>query len=390
MAQATANIVASAMHRVRLHEQAEQQMERLTTLRSIDLLILTSLDLDHVLDLLMEKITAVLHVDAADILLLDEHAGQLLLFASHGSQIASAQRESVEPSDDPFAWDVVASLQMQFVADLADCEARISESAWARFAPFTSYYAVPLTAKGALKGVLRIFHCARLDPSPDWIEFLQSLAGQAAIAVDNALLFQEQQFSNLRLTAAYEATIDGWSRALDQRDQETEGHSQRVTELTLRLAKRLGIQEDSLQHMRRGAQLHDIGKMGIPDQILLKAGPLTETEWATMRKHPGIARDLLSPIDFLQPALEIPFCHHEKWDGSGYPLGLKGEEIPLSARIFAVIDVWDALRSDRPYRRAWSKEQALAYIQRESGRHFDPRIVEAFIAFIECIDRGDR
>jgi PAS domain S-box-containing protein/putative nucleotidyltransferase with HDIG domain len=183
---------------------------------------------------------------------------------------------------------------------------------------------------------------------------------------------------------AYDETIEGWSNALELRDEETEGHSQRVTEMTLNIARMMNVKTDELVHVRRGALLHDIGKMGIPDAILLKPGKLTVEEWAVMRKHPVYAYDMLAPIDYLRPALDIPYCHHEKFDGTGYPRGLKGEEIPLPARIFAVVDVYDALTSDRPYRKAWSKEEALKYIHEESGTHFDPDVVEVFLKTINA------
>lgn len=189
--------------------------------------------------------------------------------------------------------------------------------------------------------------------------------------------------ANQQLLAAYEATIEGWSRALDLRDQETEGHSQRVTALTLQLAKRYGLSDEQLAHIRRGALLHDIGKLGVPDAVLHKPGILSEEDWEIMRKHPQFAYDMLEKVEYLRPALEIPLCHHEKWDGTGYPRGLKGEEIPIAARLFAIVDVWDALRSDRPYRPAWTKEQAIEYIRSESGKHFDPRVVEIFFKVIE-------
>ncbi len=185
--------------------------------------------------------------------------------------------------------------------------------------------------------------------------------------------------SNVELTLAYDATIEGWSRALDLRDHETEGHTQRVTEMTLRLARRLGVAPSELAQVRRGALLHDIGKMGIPDSILLKPGPLRDDEWIVMRRHPVYAHALLSPIPFLHPALVIPFCHHEKWDGSGYPRGLCGESIPLAARLFCLADVWDALRSDRPYRRGWPADQVRAHLRALSGSHFDPSLVEPFL-----------
>ena len=199
----------------------------------------------------------------------------------------------------------------------------------------------------------------------------------------SAELLEHLRRTNADMTRAYNATIEGWSRALDLRDKETEGHTRRVTETTLELARAMGIPEDDLVHVRRGALLHDIGKLGVPDQVLLKPAPLTDEEWEVMRRHPEYARLLLSPIEFLRPALDIPLCHHERWDGTGYPRGLRGEEIPLVARIFAVVDVWDALRSDRPYRPALGEQEALGYLHRSAGSHFDPAVVEAFLALLE-------
>ncbi|MEW5941211.1 MAG: HD-GYP domain-containing protein [Chloroflexota bacterium] len=211
---------------------------------------------------------------------------------------------------------------------------------------------------------------------------MEILGGQAAIAIDNAELYENAQRSNAELRLAYDTAIEGWSRALDLRDKETEGHTQRVTAMALRLARAARMTEEEAAHIRRGALLHDIGKMGVPDSILLKAGSLTPEEWEIMRRHPVYAYEMLSPIEYLRPALDIPYCHHEKWDGTGYPRGLKGEQIPLAARLFAVVDVWDALRSDRPYRASWSEEQTRAYILEQSGKHFDPRAVEMFMDLI--------
>jgi len=199
-------------------------------------------------------------------------------------------------------------------------------------------------------------------------------------------LIQERtklQNAHAQLLAAYEATIEGWSHAMDLRDKETEGHSRRVTELTVKMAKASRMSEEDMLHLRRGALLHDMGKLGVPDSILHKTDALTEDEWTIMRKHTQFAYDMLYPIEYLRPALDIPYCHHEKWAGTGYPRGLKGEEIPLPARLFAVVDVWDALISDRPYRRAWSEEDALDYIREQSGKHFDPQVVDLFFKVIE-------
>jgi hypothetical protein len=196
-------------------------------------------------------------------------------------------------------------------------------------------------------------------------------------------MFVRVQRTNEELSQAYETTIEGWSLALDLRDKETEGHSRRVTDMTLMLARSCGFSDAELLHIRRGALLHDIGKMGVPDLILLKNGPLTPDEWAIMRRHPVYAYEMLLPIHYLRQALDIPYCHHEKWDGSGYPRGLRGEQIPLAARIFALVDVWDALTSDRPYRKAWPKEKALAYMREQVGTHFDPDLVEPFLRMLD-------
>ena len=218
---------------------------------------------------------------------------------------------------------------------------------------------------------------------PSEIDLAYVLSFEVSLAVANAQLYEKAQQSIVDISQAYDATLEGWSRMLDLRDQVTEEHTHRVTELTVALAKRLGFPDAELGHIRRGALLHDIGKMGIPDSILQKPGPLTDTEWAIMQTHPEKAYKVLSRIHYLLPAVDIPYCHHEKWDGTGYPRRLKGEEIPLSARIFAVVDVYDALTSDRPYRKAWEKDKVLAYIRDQSGKHFFPEAVREFCEMIQ-------
>jgi len=221
-----------------------------------------------------------------------------------------------------------------------------------------------------------------LKPDKEWLDFLATLAGQAAIAIDSAILFRDLQRSNVELTLAYDATIEGWSLALDLRDRETEGHTQRVVEMTVNLARFVGVNEMELVHIRRGALLHDMGKIAIPDNILHKTGPLTDEEWEIMHQHPQHAYQMLMPVKYLKPALDIPRYHHEKWDGTGYPIGLSGEQIPLAARTFAVVDVYDALTSQRPYRPAWSREEALEYIRSQASKHFDPMVVKAFFQIV--------
>jgi putative nucleotidyltransferase with HDIG domain len=254
---------------------------------------------------------------------------------------------------------------------------------------FVVYCGAPLVAKGQIKGVLEMFHRSPFELNEEMSNFIETLAGQAAIAIDNAELFDNLQRTNLELSLAYDATIEGWSHALDLRDKETEGHTLRVTEIAEQLARRMGMSDAEITHLRRGALLHDIGKMGVPDAILLKPGPLTDAEWNIMRKHPQYAFEMLSSIVYLRPALDIPYCHHERWDGSGYPRGLMGEKIPFAARIFAVVDVWDALTSDRPYRQAWTQERAMEYLQAKVEVDFDPQVVEMFLQMIETYQFGD-
>jgi len=246
----------------------------------------------------------------------------------------------------------------------------------------------PMVAKGEIYGVIQaqsliINRFRKLDA-----ELLALVGNTAAIAIQNAGLFDRLQGAHRELVDAYDATIEGWGKALEMRDRGTHGHTRRVVDLTLQLARRLGVVEPDLSHIRRGALLHDIGKMGIPDRVLLKPGSLSSEEWALMYRHPEFAYELLKSISYLKPALDIPYCHHERWDGTGYPRGLQGTQIPLAARIFAVIDVWDALTSDRPYSKAWEPAVALQAIRQQAGRHFDPRIVEVFETMIESINDG--
>jgi putative nucleotidyltransferase with HDIG domain len=246
-----------------------------------------------------------------------------------------------------------------------------------------SILCVPLKLKGEIIGVIFVdsrVYSGLFDEND--LDILSAFADQAAVAIDNARMFDKLQKANIELTEAYDATLKGWALTLELRDKETEGHTQRVTALTEVLAKKLGINGKELEHIRRGSLLHDIGKMAIPDYILLKRGELTLAERKFMELHPDFARDMLVNIEFLRPAIDIPYCHHEKWDGSGYPQNLRGEEIPFAARIFAVVDVWDALTSDRPYRPAWPKEKVRRYMMEQTGRQFDPSVVDAFMDLI--------
>jgi PAS domain S-box-containing protein/putative nucleotidyltransferase with HDIG domain len=363
--------------RKQAEEAVQRQLAYLSSLKKIDTAIISSLDVGLTLSVILEQTTRHLGVDSAIVLTLNPHLHILEHAASHGFRGAAVRILRLRLGEG-HAGRAALERRLISVPDLA--QEPLGQADLVAAEGFVSYWAVPLVAKGNLKGVLCLLHRAPLTPDQEWQGFLSALAQQAAIAIDNAALFEGLQRTTLDLAVAYDSTIEGWSRALDLRDQETQGHSRRVTEMTLSLARALGLSDEELVHVRRGALLHDIGKMGIPDAILLKPGPLTEQEWTIMRWHPTLAYQLLQPITYLWPALDIPYRHHEKWDGSGYPQGLKGAQIPLAARAFAVVDVWDALTSDRPYRPAWSWDRTFAHIRAEAGHHFDPAVVEVFLA----------
>jgi putative nucleotidyltransferase with HDIG domain len=359
-------------------EKAKRQLEHLSALSAIDRIIAANFDLSLSLSEILGHVMAELAIDAADILILNANFLTLEYAAGRGFR-GDAIRSSKIPLGEGNAGRVAMERRLIKVPDLRDAPDSKYLAPFIVGEDFVTYFGVPLIAKGQIKGVLGVYHRSRLEPDAEWLDFLNALAGQTAIAIDNATLFESLQRSNLELGRAYDTTIEGWSRALDLRDKETEGHTQRVSEMAVRLARAMGLSEADLVQIRWGALLHDIGKMGVPDGILLKPGPLTDEEWVIMKKHPIFAYEMLSPIHYLRQALEIPFGHHEKWDGSGYPHGLKGVQIPLSARIFAVVDVWDALRSDRPYRAGWTEERVRELIQVSSGSHFDPEVADAFL-----------
>ncbi|RPI92347.1 MAG: HD domain-containing protein [Chloroflexi bacterium] len=379
---ALAEIGGNAIHRMHLHEQTIKQLERLAALRSIDLAISNILDLQVTLKILINEVIRQLHVDAVAVLLIQAGSGRLTYAAGQGFFTRNIEATSLRIGEGNASRAATERRTVE-TPDLRNFSGEFTRAQLLADEQFVSHYAVPLIAKGEVKGVLEIFNRSRLNPNREWVAFLETLGGQTAIAVENSILFQGLQRSNFELAMAYDATIEGWSRALDLRDHETEGHTQRVTEMTLKLARKLSLSDARLVSIRRGALLHDIGKMGIPDTILHKPEELTETEQQIMRQHPQLAYDMLEPIAYLRDALDIPYCHHEKWDGTGYPRGLSGAQIPLEARLFAIVDVWDATINDRPYRKGWPRQKALEYIREESGRHFDPQLVEVFLQEIE-------
>ncbi len=358
----------------RAEQQIQNQLGRLSALHKIDMAITGSLDLRLTLNILLHQIAAQLKIDALRILLYNPQTRMLEQAAGYQLNPNRISRKITLDEGPPGKAVLERQMVVSYASDADDYLKRLFPENG-----YKTYFAVPLIAKGQVKGVMELFSSGQSLPCEDWFDFLDALAIQAAIAVENTTLFNELQRTNDHLQQAYEATLEGWAAALELRDHETEGHSRRVTGLTVELARSLGINESEIINIRRGALLHDIGKMGIPDSILLKPGPLTSEEGFIIQKHPVYARELLASIPYLNAALDIPCYHHERWDGTGYPAGLAGNNIPLAARIFAIVDTWDALRSDRPYASSWPIEQVKGYISEQAGKHFDPQLVKVFL-----------
>ncbi|MBW2484732.1 MAG: HD domain-containing protein [Deltaproteobacteria bacterium] len=365
--------------RRKAEKKAQIRLQHLGTLHTIDLMITSNLDLKMTMTIFLEQIVPQLKVDAAAVLLLNQYTQTLTYGAGIGFKTSLIQKSKARLGTG-LAGVVAMERRMVRIDDLEDPELDFVPKSLVSVEKFRSYCAVPLIAKGEVKGVLEVYKREVISPDEENFDFMQALAAQAAIAIDNATLFNELQTSNTELVIAYDSTIEGWGKALNLRDRETEDHTQRVTELTVRIARIYGMHEKEIVHVRRGALLHDIGKMGVPDIILTKEGPLSPEEEEIMHNHPMYAFEILMPIAYLRPALDIPYCHHEKWDGTGYPRGLKGEQIPIAARIFTLVDTWDALISERRYHQAWPSERVAEYIRERAGTHFDPNLVELFLA----------
>ncbi len=389
MAAKNAELEREITARLAAEAQALRRMQHLTTLHAIDLVITSNLDLRLTMRLLLEQIVPQLGADAGAVLLLNPYTQILEYGAGWGFNTAVIERSELRLGEGA-AGMAAQERRMVILSPINVAGAPFLRRELVGDENFVSYCAVPLIGKGQVKGVLELFLRRDFAPEEEWKEFFHALAVQAAIAIDNATLFKGLQDSNAELILAYDTTIEGWSRALELRDKETEGHTQRAMALTITVARAIGMKEEQLVHVRRGALLHDIGKMAVPDTILLKDGPLTPQEQEMMRQHPRYAFELLVPIVYLRPAIDIPYCHHEWWDGSGYPRGLKGEQIPLAARIFAIADTWDALISVRRYHPPWSPEKAAAHIRSLAGTQFDPALVAQFLAVVERGTAGEK
>lgn len=377
-----ANVIALGLHKAYLYERSERHIERLSSLHSIDQAMLSNLSLSTILDTLRYQLVALLGVDAVDILVYHPQLDVLRMITQFGFKTDPQSSTELRLGQDP-GGRTAAEKEPIYLENLTAAEAAFQRSPDFDQEGFQTYYGFPMLAKNKVVGVLEIFHRGELELDQEDLEFLERLSGLGALAIEQRNLYQEVKRSNQELKQAHQAIIEGWAHALELRGIETEGHADRVVDLSVQLARRLGMGEDGVEDVRRGAYLHDIGKMGIPDEILLKKGTLTVEERKKIGQHPVYAYEMLKEIESLQGALDIPLYHHERWDGMGYPEGLRREEIPLAARIFAVVDVWDSLRSDRPYRKAWSRQEAEKHLVEDAGKHFDPQIVEEFLAMVE-------
>jgi len=368
---------------------AQAHARELSTLLKVSGLLSSTLDLADILQTAIESVTDLLSLDTGAIYTID---GENLYLGATTPPLPEQFPKELRIAhlrDHPRIKETLTTKSPLYLEDAKSASLTDAERIIADSRHLVSILYFPLLLKGSAIGAFIVGTTKNIHKFRDnEIELCYVLSNQVSLAIANARLYQEAQQAAADLSRAYDATLEGWSRVLDIRDHVTDEHTQRVANITVDLARKMGIPNSELGHIRRGALLHDIGKMAIPDAILQKQGELSAEEQKIMRTHPEIAFKILSNIEYLAPALDIPHRHHEKWDGTGYPSGIKGEEIPLAARIFAVVDVFDALISDRPYRKAWKKADALSYICDQSGRHFYPPAVDMFIELMKGQDKN--
>lgn len=372
---------ASMLEHVQLVEQTQERVKRLETLHAIEAAVASSVDLRITLDTLLDQVVSRLSVDAADILLLDPHLQTLRYAAGRGVSRLYVE-DKMQRVGQGIAGRAALDHEIVFVSSLTQPELASFFPEWVIREGFVCQYAIPLVAKGRAKGVLEFFYRRLVAPDAEWLEFLETLGRQAAVAIEGIALFEQFQNTLLEQKITLDSGIEVWTRVLEERGFEPVGHCQRVAEQSILLFQHLGFEEVGYGNLYWGALLHDIGKLLIPDSILLKPGPLTEEEWKLVRQHPALGRDLLKQFLPFDAVLEIPYFHHENWDGSGYPQGLKNEQIPVAARIFRLVETWDLLQVDLPYRQKLSRSETQSFIRRQAGRLFDPHLVQVFLGLI--------
>ena len=357
----------------------QTQTGRLSQLLSIGAVMSSSDDIAVISRSILAFLQQGMKVEAGSLYLIYPDTPRPVFVAQTESGYIHDDRENMEIDITTGSWkEALTSGELIILDELQDNREQVVPEV-VRDEGFVKFIGVPLIVKEGVVGLLKTFYRTDLQPDERWLMVLRSVAMQAAIAIHTSETVQALEDSNKALVGTYEETLNALVNALDIRDSMTNEHTKRVVEKTLCFAKRMGITADELVNIRRGALLHDIGKIAVPDHILRKPGPLTDEEWVIMKTHPAVAYQMINPVSFLRPAIDIPYSHHEKWDGTGYPQGLKGEEIPIAARMFAIIDIWDALTSDRPYREAWSHERTIEHIRGLSGTHLDPALTDVFL-----------
>lgn len=370
-------VVTDITRNKEIEKTQKKKIEELGSLRRIDNAILSGTTLKSVVQVILDQFKKELKADAVSIHIFHPETTKIRLSKGYilDRNYACAKGDINIPRLHSHIHDTVGCL---YAADFDE------NILWKKLSEvdIQTLYIAPILVGENLKGIIEAAYASPVSIDDEWLSYFNALITQTAVGIDKTDLLEKLQTRNKDLQEAYLSTIKGWANALELRDEETRGHSDRVVQMSLNMAEKFGITGNALEQFRNGALLHDIGKMGVPDGILLKPGKLTEEEWVIMKKHPVLAYNLLKDIPFLNNALDIPYYHHERWDGSGYPQGLSGEAIPLPARIFAVIDVWDALMSDRPYRPAWSRDETAKYLRENSGKQFDPQVVDAFLSMI--------
>lgn len=373
--------VGIALENARLFEQTVTRLKNIESLRQIDRAISSNFDMKSTLAIISETAHNQLDVSAVDILLYNQHSKMLSYVYGHGFRSSGGSDINLD-SKRNLASQVVRGRKMIQLTDLKGVNAD-SLSSNLVSEGFVSYIGVPLLAKSKVNGVMEVYERTEIKHDGDWYDFLEAFAHQASIAIDNSGLFENLQKLNIEIASAYDTTIETWAHTLEIRDTTYAGHSTRVMDLSVKIASAMGLSGDAISHLRHGVLMHDIGMLGIPESILFDPGDLNEEQWKIVRTHPRIAYDLLSQIPNWRQVLDIPYSHHERWDGSGYPQGLKNDVIPLGARICALADVYDTLQMERPFRSAWNKTRAEKFIRDGAGTQFDPEVVRIFFSLIK-------
>lgn len=392
MMEAISSQVAVAANNAQLYQQAQneiefrkkaefqlqQQIQRLSALHNIDIAITASMDFNVTMNILLDHIIDQLDVDAAGVLTLNSDGVSMEYVAQRGYRNATMANRTVRLSD-PYISQAVLENKMIEVENINSPELRAKSPARFGNEGFVAYYAVPLVVKGKTIGLLEILNRSEIVTGSEWKQFMETLATQTAIALDTTATYNDLQRSNMELSLGIDQIMELWANMLPSHTMECQKHNQEVTDRAVEIARRMNVPENTISLIRRGAMLHDVGMLRVPVEIVQKEGSLTDEEMEIVRMHPQYAQEMLAPIRMLRSSIDIPYAHHERWNGSGYPLGLEHEQIPLAARIFAVVDVWSALLSERPYREAWPEEKVIAYLEEQAGVLFDPKVVSVFV-----------